>query len=100
MANVELRIPLFGTSRLGLIEFPYLPTELSLFADGGLAWSADAEPVLEFARNSDERVPVFSSGIAARINILGALITQFYWAHPFQRPGKDSVFGFVVAAGW
>ena len=41
VASVELRLPFFGTSEFGLVNFPYLPTELTLFADAGMAWGED-----------------------------------------------------------
>jgi hypothetical protein len=36
VANAELRVPLFGTRDFGLINVPFLPTELALFGDAGL----------------------------------------------------------------
>lgn len=98
--NAEIRIPLFGTPRFGLINFPYLPTELSLFLDGALAWTSEEAPVFKLAEKSDERIPVFSTGLAARVNLLGALVTQFYYAIPFQRPQTDGKFGFLFSVGW
>ena len=47
-----------------------------------------------------ERVPVFSTGLSARINVLGYLIFETYLAKPFQRPMKDWVWGFQLAPGW
>ena len=82
------------------IEFPALPTEVALFVDAGAAWTADESPRLVFARDSDERVPVFSAGIALRTLVLGALPIELYWAKPFQRPDESGVFGFVIAPGW
>jgi hypothetical protein len=83
-----------------LINFPYLPTELSLFLDGGVAWDSDSSPEFRFETESLDRVPVFSAGASARINILGALILETYLASPFQRPEKDLVFGAQIAPGW
>jgi Tol biopolymer transport system component len=98
--NMEFRIPLTGTDQFGLINFPYLPTELSLFLDGGVAWTNQDKPVFKFAGNSDQRIPVFSTGLAARFNILGYIVAQIYYAYPFQRPGDGWQFGFVIAPGW
>ncbi len=100
VANLEFRVPLFGTSDFGLINFPYLPTEISLFLDGGVAWTADDTPVLKFAETSDQRIPVFSAGISGRFNILGYLVLEVYYAYPFQRPTKGAHFGFQIAPGW
>jgi len=100
VANVELRVPLLGFEQFGLIKFPYLPTELVLFADGGLAWDADNPPTLEFSRSSAERVPVFSAGVSARVNFLGMLIIEAYRAYPFQRPARGAHWGFLLSPGW
>jgi hypothetical protein len=100
VANLELRIPLLGVSELGLITFPYLPTEIAPFFDMGVAWSADESPELAFERSTDARVPVFSTGVSARMNILGYLILEAYYAYPFQRPDKGWHWGFNVAPGW
>lgn len=100
VANVEFRVPVLGTKSYGLINFPYLPTEFSLFLDGGLAWSANEKPILKIKENTNERVPVFSTGISARMNLLGYLIVETYAAYPFQRPGKGWTFGIQIAPGW
>lgn len=98
--NMEFRIPLFGNEQFGIVNFPYLPTELSLFLDGGLAWSQNSKPVLKFAGRSNERIPVFSAGIAARFNILGYVVGQVYYADAFERPDNRFQFGFVISPGW
>ena len=53
---------------------------------------------------SDAR-PIFSTGVSARINLLGALIVEPYYALPISRWGEDlprgrGVFGFNLAPGW
>jgi hypothetical protein len=80
-------------------------------------WTSDQDPSLRFKRGRDERpatcnqqsrdigicaerVPVFSTGLSARINVLGYLIFETYFAKPFQRPQKDWVWGFQLAPGW
>ncbi len=100
VVNAEVRIPLFGTRQFGLINFPFLPTELAAFVDGGVAWTATQNPILEFQRNSSERVPVFSAGMSARVNILGYIVAEFFYAYPFQRPQSGWQFGFQLAPGW
>jgi hypothetical protein len=113
--NAEFRVPFLGTTGFGLINFPYVPVELTAFFDGGIAWTGSQPP--EFRWDSDPvgapaaclgdyscaiRTPVFSTGISARINILGYLILESYLAKPFQRPNrsKDWVLGFNIAPGW
>ena len=100
LVSAEVRLPLFGTEQFGLINFPYLPTELALFADAGLAWTAEESPVVRFDRDTSDRVPVTSLGASARVNLLGALVFELYYAYPFQRPGKGAHFGLLLTPGW
>jgi outer membrane protein assembly factor BamA len=100
VVNLELRVPLFGTSRFGLINFPYLPTEIFAFADAGVAFNGFDEVNFDFVRSGGQRVPVFSVGAGARFNLFGFLILEAYWANPFQRPEKGTHWGFVLAPGW
>ena len=100
VVNLELRVPLLGTPRFGLISFPYLPTEVFGFADAGVAFNSFRNVKFDFVRSGGQRVPVFSVGGGARFNIFGFLILEAYWAHPFQRPDKGSHWGFVLAPGW
>jgi Tol biopolymer transport system component len=118
--NAELRIPVFGTSGFGLINFPYLPLEVSPFFDAGVAWTGDQSPSFRFTSDATgtpascastvtqqgllvpcaERIPVFSAGVSFRANVLGYMILETYVAHPFQRPTKDWVVGVQIAPGW
>ena len=100
LASAELRIPLMGSDTFGLINFPYLPTELAFFADAGLAWSEESPPVLEFSRDSVERVPVVSVGASTRFNLFNMLVFEVFYAYPFQRPVKGGHFGLQFAPGW
>ncbi len=117
VANVELRIPVFGTSSFGLINFPYLPLEVSPFFDVGLAWTADQKPDLRYdaygnntpsctASTSQvyqpcaQRIPVMSAGISFRFNVLGYMILETYIAKPYQRPTKKYVWGIQMSPGW
>jgi hypothetical protein len=102
MTSAEVRLPFLGTDDLGLINFPYLPTELTVFSDVGLAWNAGDNPfdLLKFEENTTERVPVASVGTSARFNLLGYLIFEIYYAYPFQRPEKGAHFGFSLIPGW
>jgi hypothetical protein len=100
VANVELRIPLFGTEAFGLFNVPFLPIEIAPFADAGVAWTREESPSFRFDRNTADRVPVFSAGISSRINLFGAAVLELYWAHPFQRPQRGAHFGFQLLPGW
>jgi hypothetical protein len=123
--NAELRIPLFGGSEFGLLNFPFLPTEIAPFLDGGVAYTGSQAPDFRFSTNPTDaaqrvsancqnqpqstqtsfgivctdRIPVFSTGVSARVNFLGYMIFEAYIAHPFQRPGKNWVWGFQLAPG-
>jgi Tol biopolymer transport system component len=100
VANFEIRVPLFGVREYGLINFPYLPTEIAPFFDAGVAWTKEDSPDFTFVRRSAERIPVFSAGVSARMNVLGYLVLEAYYAYPFQRPDKGAHFGFVLSPGW
>ncbi|MEX0772344.1 MAG: hypothetical protein WD038_04205 [Balneolales bacterium] len=99
-ASVEVRLPFLGIEELGLINFPWVPTDLAIFGDAGLAWSADDTPELRFDRDSNERIPVFSAGVSSRFNLLGALVIELYYAYPFQRPERGGHFGLQFIPGW
>ena len=101
VASAELRLPLFGVQQFGLLALPFVPpTELSFFVDGGTAWNKDESPVFKFATRSTERIPVFSAGVSARINLFGFAVGEVFYVYPFQRPDKGAHFGFQLAPGW
>jgi hypothetical protein len=100
VANVELRLPLLGKDDVGVFEFRYLPTELAVFLDAGSAWSAHQPPELRLATSSSGRLPVASTGVAARFLIAGVAVGQIYVAKPFQRPERGAVTGIVISPGW
>ena len=100
VASAEIRLPFLGVEELGVLNFPFLPTELVAFADMGMAWNSDDPVDLRFDRTTAERVPVFAAGFSARTNILGFLILETYYALPFQRPTKNWHWGFNLSPGW
>ena len=118
VANLEMRIPVFGTSSFGLVNFPYLPLEVSPFFDAGLAWTSDQSPELTFQEGATstptcnaapdpttlypcaQRIPVFSTGVSFRFNLMGYAVLETYFAKPFQRHTKNWVWGFQLAPGW
>ncbi|MGK7312102.1 MAG: peptidase S9 [Candidatus Longimicrobiales bacterium M2_2A_002] len=115
--NAEIRVPLLGFEQYGLINLPLFPTDLNLFVDAGLAWtsgtpceegsttavtewgSENCAPVFEWDA-PDARTPVVSTGVSARVNLLGFAVLETYYAYPFQRPNKGWHWGFVLAPGW
>lgn len=98
--NVETRIALLGTDRLGLLSFPALPTDLVFFADAGVAWSAGDGADIRWDRDTVDRVPVASVGVSTRSNLFGALVMEIFYAHPFQRPERGAHFGLNLLPGW
>jgi outer membrane protein assembly factor BamA len=99
--RAELRIPLLGPERLSLIPFRYLPTTLAPFVDAGVTWTGDEGPDFTFERKSDDTtIPVVSTGVAARFNILGALLLEAYYARPFQRRDTTWELGFRISPGF
>jgi dipeptidyl aminopeptidase/acylaminoacyl peptidase len=100
VANLEMRVPLLGFEQFGLIDFPYIPTELVAFADAGLAWDGEHPAKLEISRSGADRIPVFSAGFSARFNLLGLMIVEAYRAYPFQRQFKGAHWGVVLSQGW
>ena len=98
--NVEIRLPLFGNEQFGLINLPFLPTEISPSFDVGLAWSRRESPELRFDRDTPARVPLMSAGVSARVNIFGYAVGEVFYVYPFQRPEKGGHFGFQLQPGW
>ena len=98
--SLEVRVLLFGSRELGLFSFPFLPTELVAFADGGAAWSSDSPLNFDFTRESNERIPVFSTRVSARINVLGFVVVELMGVFPFQRPDQGWHFDFQFSPGW
>lgn len=102
VGNLEWRIPFTGPERLAQIKSSILLTDISLFADMGLAWDSSSKPVWkQTAEGPDERVPFFSTGLSFRINVLGAMVLEMYYALPWRgdRFGRG-VFGLNFAPGW
>ena len=113
VGSVELRLPFLGTEALGLLRFPYLPTELVLFTDAGVAWTGEDLRSFTFTTTVPEEAagatgdalrplqarPVVSSGMSARINLLGAVVLEMFYARTFQRT-RDWDFGIILRPGW
>lgn len=102
VANLEWRVPFTGPERLARIKSGLFHTELSLFADAGVAWTASSHPVFkQVAETPDERVPLLTAGASFRVNLLGAVILEAYYAFPWRADhfGKG-VFGLNFTPGW
>lgn len=111
IASAEVRLPFLGTDQLGLLNFPYLPTELVVFGDAGIAWTDEDLNDFTFSNSATQRRledgsvvagsarPVFSAGLSARVNLLGALVFEAFYARTFQR-SRDWDFGVLLRPGW
>ncbi len=127
VANFEVRLPFTGPEKLSQIKSKFLFTELNLFFDAGLAWSAgdkvefksnptqlgttpvldvNGKPVLDSSGNPEtnpvySKVPALSAGVSLRINLFGYFVLEPYLAWPFNRTdiGKP-VFGLGFTPGW
>ncbi|HET7630806.1 MAG TPA: basic secretory protein-like protein [Gemmatimonadaceae bacterium] len=120
--NLEFRIPLFGSPAFGLLPTSILPVEIAPFFDAGIAYSSSQPPDFRWTTsgasgvpascasavnqqqsrfvNCVDHVPVFSTGVTARVSVLGYIVLEGYIAHPFQRPTRNWVFGLQLAPGW
>ena len=110
LGSAEVRVPLLGPEVLSLSTFQYLPTDLVLFADAGVAWTGEDLRELSFSSdtitNNGENAggsvpaePVTSAGVSARVNVLGAIIFEAFYARTFQR-SKAWDFGVILRPGW
>ncbi len=105
VANAEFRIPFSGPERLALIKSKYLLTDFNVFFDAGMAWGGNAnmsgfEPVMTEVGNSSGK-PIMSTGVSLRINVLGAMILEPYYAFPLQNGGfRNGSFGLNFIPGW
>lgn len=102
VGNVEWRLPLTGPERLAVFKSGIFFTELSVFTDAGVAWDASSKPVLkQVADTPAERIPLLTTGLSLRLNLLGAIVIEAYYALPWRadRFGKG-VFGLNFAPGW
>jgi len=102
VGNIELRVPLTGPERIAPIKSKYFLTDINLFFDAGLAWNSDSDISLDWTPETfDERIPVYSAGISARLNLMGVIVFEPYLAVPFQNGGFDNIsFGFNLIPGW
>ena len=103
VGNAEVRLPFTGPEEFALIRSRYFFTDLAWFADAGLAWFDfdEIEIQWEAVDDSNIRTPVFSTGIALRVNLFGAIILEPYYALPFQRETEQTsgVLGFHLSFG-
>jgi outer membrane protein assembly factor BamA len=83
--NAELRFPLIRALVIGPIGFP--PIEGVAFYDAGVAWDRDTNPV--FRRGTTDLAPgergiLSSTGVGARINLLGFAVLEVDYVKPLD----------------
>ncbi|WP_317124683.1 basic secretory protein-like protein [Pelobium manganitolerans] len=114
VVNFEVRLPFTGPEKLSVVPSKFLFSELNLFFDAGLAW--DKGQTVDFSRkappqigtnnnvpvyDSTVKVPAYSAGISARVNVFGYFVLEPYMAFPFNRTDvKKPVFGLAFSPGW
>ncbi len=95
VANVEVRIPVFGP--LGMARNTGLPpVDAACFFDAGIAWTGAEKP----AGFGGSRHGISSHGVSFRFNFLGILIGQISLVHPNDRPQKGWHWEFGFTPGF
>ena len=110
LGSAEIRLPLLGPEVLGVSTFQYVPTDLVFFADAGVSWTDEnldnialrtSIPARQSQGITGERTaqPVTSAGVSARVNLLGAVVFEMFYARTFQR-SQPWDFGLILRPGW
>ncbi|MGH8441684.1 MAG: BamA/TamA family outer membrane protein, partial [Nevskiaceae bacterium] len=95
LASAEARVPLIG--QLGLVRTSATPPiDIAAFYDAGVAWTRDLEP--SFMGGPRDIVRSYGAGL--RLNFFGALVLQWNYVNPIDRPNKDWYWEFVIAPGF
>jgi Tol biopolymer transport system component len=102
VTNCEWRIPFSGPEEIAFVPSSLFFTEMALFFDAGVSWTSQSQPRFSLTTNTlANRIPVFATGLAYRINLFGAMVIEPYYAFPIhQRRIKKGSFGINVFAGW
>lgn len=100
--NAEWRIPLLGPRSYALLGSNFLPAELNLFFDGGIAWNEGNGWTTDEneARLKGDRVPVWSAGVSIRFALFGQIVLEPYYAFALQRSDITGTFGFNLLPAW
>jgi Tol biopolymer transport system component len=111
LGSFEIRLPFTGLERLSLIKSRYFFSDIALFFDAGVAFDEFehfSEGELIVTGYDQNEVPiteylkpafVMSTGVALRINLMGALIIEPYYAWPIQKESQP-VFGINFIPGF
>ncbi len=91
VGNLEVRFPPLGLLGIGSGLFGFLPIEMVLFGDAGLAWfdGGNVDPTEQDALRpfflGGNRDPVYSAGAGLRMNVFGFMIIELDYVYPFSR---------------
>jgi hypothetical protein len=96
VGNLELRIPPFGTFGGGRRVYGPLPMEVIVFADTGVAWTAEESP--ELVGGSRRRVTSIGGGV--RANLFGVAVVELDYVRPLDRPHKGGSLLFNFSPGF
>ncbi|UCG85100.1 MAG: PD40 domain-containing protein [Gemmatimonadota bacterium] len=106
IGNLEVRFPPLGVLGLGDGFFGFLPLEMGVFVDGGIAWGSDDYrfETPDFDERAwflgGDRKPVWSTGVSLRFNMFNYFILGVDWVKPFQRPEKGWYLQFNMVPGF
>ncbi len=106
LGNLELRFPPLGVLGLGDGFFGFLPLEMGVFVDGGIAWGSDdfRYTTPDFDERAwflgGDRKPVWSTGVTFRFNMFNYFILGLDVVKPFQRPDKGWHVHFTMVPGF
>jgi Tol biopolymer transport system component len=96
VGNLEFRFPLLRPFGVSQRMYGPVPIEVGAFADAGVAWNRGERPKWF----GGQRQGVTSAGFVMRANVLGFLVAQFDFAHPFQRTDRGWVWQFSISPGF
>lgn len=107
IVNAEIRLPLFGPRKLALIPFNFLPTDVNFFFDTGIAFDDKTSFQKEDPDPLDgvdhvQRRPLYAIGTSFRVNVMGWLILEPYYALPLSVNKQDRRWrwGLNIVPGW
>jgi len=102
---VEVSLLFICIYKFLLVESKCLLTDSKLFFYSVIAWTYGSKIKMDLKSASNtleiERSPLFSTGVSIRINLLGYLIIEPYYAFPLQYGGfRNGTFGLNFVPGW
>jgi hypothetical protein len=99
IGNFEIRLPFTGPRQLSLIKSNFLITDLNLFFDAGLSFYEEGDLKKDAFI---QHVPILSTGISMRVNLMGYLVVEPYFALPLSAPESQRTwrFGLNFIPGW